>query len=87
MVSDEFLSVMVSALHLFLPVVVLVVLMGDVAVEVVLVFLVDVVLKEVVELEIVSLSNALIVAMVIILWILVGIYTTNHLDLPIRFFS
>jgi hypothetical protein len=77
----------VSVLRLFLPVVVLVVLMGDVAVEVVVVFLVDVILKEVVELEIMSLANALIVAVVIILWILVGIYTTNHLDLPIKFFT
>jgi hypothetical protein len=68
-------------------VVVLVVLMGDVAVEVVVVFLVDVILEEVVELEIMSLANALIVAVVIILWILVGIYTTNHLDLPIKFFT
>jgi hypothetical protein len=77
----------VSVLRLFLPVVVLVVLMGDVAVEVVVVFLVDVILKEVVELEIMSLANALIVAVVIILWILVGIYTTNHLDLRIKFFT
>jgi hypothetical protein len=77
----------VSVLRLFLPVVVLVVLMGDVVVEVVVVFLVDVILKEVVELEIMSLANALIVAVVIILWILVGIYTTNHLDLPIKFFT
>jgi hypothetical protein len=40
---------------------------SDMAVEVVLVFVVDVILEEVVELEVVSLANPLIVATVIIM--------------------
>jgi hypothetical protein len=40
---------------------------SDMAVEVVLVFVVDVILEEVVELEVVSLANPLIVAIVIIM--------------------
>lgn len=47
----------------------------------VVVFVVDVILKVVVELGVVSLANALIVSVVIIMWITVGIYTENHLGL------
>jgi len=44
---------------------------------------VDKILEVVVRLRVVSLANELIVAVVIILWIIIGIYTVNHLGLPI----
>jgi hypothetical protein len=65
--------------------VVLVVPVGDVEVEVVVFLMVDMILVVVVRLGVMSLTNALIVAIVIILRIIVGIYTTNHLGLPIKF--
>jgi hypothetical protein len=45
-----------------------------------------VVLEVVIGLGVVNLTNALIVAVVIILWIIVGIYTANNLGLSIKFF-
>lgn len=45
----------------------------------------DVILEEVVILGVVNLKNVLIVAMVIILWSIVGIYPASHLGLPIKF--
>jgi hypothetical protein len=44
-------------------------------------FVVNVILEKVVRPEVVSLANALIVAIVIITWIIVGIDMTNHLGL------
>jgi hypothetical protein len=52
---------------------------------VVMVHIVDVILEEVVILGVVNLENVLIVAIVIILWSIVGIYTASHLGLPIKF--
>jgi hypothetical protein len=64
----------------------LVVFVEDVAVEVNVVFVVAVILEVVVELVVVSLTNVLNVAIIIIIWIFVGIYMENHLVLPIRLF-
>ncbi len=50
-----------------------------------MVHIVDVILEEVVILGVVNLENVLIVAIVIILWSIVGIYTASHLGLPIKF--
>jgi hypothetical protein len=67
------MSVMEATLLLLSSLVVLVVPVGNVEVEVV------------VRLGIVSLVLTLIVAVVIILWFIVGIYMANHLGLPIKF--
>ena len=55
-------------------------------VDVVVVFVVVVILEAVVELVVVSLRNVLIVAVVINLYIFVGIYMANHLVLLIKLF-
>ena len=75
---------MVILLLLLLLVVVMVVPVGDVAVEVVVDFVLDMIFGEVVALEVMGLTNALIVAVVFILWSFVGTYMAHHLDLPIR---
>ena len=49
------------------------------------VFVVDMILEDVVGLEDVGLTSALIVAVLIILWTIVGIYMAHHLHLPTRF--
>ena len=72
---------MVIVLLLLLPVVFMVVLVGDVAV---VVFVVDVIIEVVVALEVMGLANALIVVVLTILRIFVGIYMAQHLGLPIR---
>jgi hypothetical protein len=48
-------------------------------------FVVDVILEDVVGLEDVGLTSTLIVAILIILWIIVGIFMAHHLHLPTRF--
>ena len=75
-----------SALLLLRPMVALVVFVEDVVVEVNVVFVAAVILEVVIELVVVSLTNVLNVAVIIIMWIFVGIYTANHLVLPIRLF-
>lgn len=67
------------ALLLLSPLVLFVVPMGNVEVAVVMV------LEVVVRLGVVSLVKTLIVAVVIILWIIVGIIMANRLGLPIKF--
>jgi hypothetical protein len=67
--------------------VVLVVPVGHMAAKLVVVFVVEVILKEVVGSKVMSLANALIVAIVIIQHIIVEIDMANHLGLPIRFLS
>ena len=60
-------------------------LVVPVGVVVPVVFVVDVIPQDVVGLGDVGLSSAFIVAVLIIMWTIVGIYMAHHLDLPTRF--